>query len=262
VSRLARLGRRPLLLAVEVAVPVALLAAYALWSARAESFYFPPLTRVAERFSELWLFARVPTDVLPSLGRLGSGYVLSVVVGVTAGLALGWSRLTHQAVKPFVEFLRALPSVALIPFGLLVFGTGDTYKIFIIVLGSVWPILLNTIDGVRGVNPGLLEMAHAYNVGSWARLRRIVLPAAMPRIVAGMRTGMAIAIILMVVSEMVASTNGIGYFVLESQRRFAIADMWAGIVLLGIIGYVANFAFIQAERRVLHWHRASKGFTQ
>jgi ABC-type nitrate/sulfonate/bicarbonate transport system permease component len=257
---MSRSRRRTLLVALEVAVPVGLLAAYAIWSGRAESFYFPPLTGIAQRFNELWLFARVPSDVLPSLARLGAGYALSVVVGVTVGLVLGWSRLTHQAVKPFVEFLRALPAVALIPFGLLVFGVGDSYKIFIIVLGAVWPILLNTIDGVRGVDPGFLEMARAYSVAARARLLRIIIPSAMPRIVAGMRTGISIAIILMVVSEMVASRNGIGYFVLESQRRFAISDMWAGIVLLGVVGYVANFLFVQAERRVLHWHRASKGF--
>jgi ABC-type nitrate/sulfonate/bicarbonate transport system permease component len=181
------------------------------------------------------------------------------VAGVVVGLFLGLVRIVREATQPFIEFLRALPSVALIPFGILAFGVGDTYKIFIIVLGTVWPVLLNTIDGVQSVDRGLLDMARAYNIGPRARLFRIVLPSASPRIVAGMRTSMSIAIILMVVSEMVASRNGIGYFVLEAQRRFAISDMWAGIVLLGIIGYVANFLFVRAERSVLRWHRESKG---
>jgi ABC-type nitrate/sulfonate/bicarbonate transport system permease component len=185
-----------------------------------------------------------------------------VVLGVGVGLLLGALRTVQQAVQPVTEFLRALPAVALIPFGILVFGLGDTMKIFIIVSGSVWPILLNTIDGVRGVDRGLLEMARAYNVGRGARLREIVVPATLPRVVAGMRTSMSIAIILMVVSEMVASRDGVGYFVLESQRRFAIGDMWAGILLLGLIGYVSNFLFVSAERRVLHWHRASKAVTR
>jgi ABC-type nitrate/sulfonate/bicarbonate transport system permease component len=131
-------------------------------------------------------------------------------------------------------------------------------KIFIILIGAVWPILLNTIDGVRGVDRGMLDMARAYGVGRWGRIRDVIIPATLPRVVTGMRTSLSIAIILMVVSEMVASSNGIGYFVLESQRRFAISDMWAGIVLLGIIGYIANFAFVQVERRVLRWHRESK----
>lgn len=251
--------RRGLLLALEIAVPVILLAAYAVWAANNPSFYFPPLHTIGERFVDLWLFDRFAQDVLPSLRRLGIGYGLCVLLGVGFGLILGAFRVVQQAVAPFMEFLRVLPSVALIPFGILVFGIGDTMKVFIIVVGAIWPILLNTIDGVRGVDGGMLEMARAYNVSRAGRIRDIVIPAAMPRVVAGMRTALSIAIILMVVSEMVASSDGVGYFVLESQRRFAISDMWTGIILLGIIGYVANFLFVQAERRVLRWHRESKG---
>jgi ABC-type nitrate/sulfonate/bicarbonate transport system permease component len=251
-------GRRLLWGLLEVVVPLALVAGYAVWSAARGSFYFPPLGAVGERFWDLWVFDRVADDLFPSLRRLLIGYVLSVTLGVGLGLVLGSFRLARQAVQPAAEFLRALPAVALIPFGILVFGLGDTMKIFIIVLGTVWPILLNTIDGVRGVDREMLEMARAYNVPRWARMQEIVFPATLPRVVAGMRTSMSIAIILMVVSEMVASRNGVGYFVLESQRRFAISDMWAGILLLGIIGYVSNFMFVRAERRILHWHRASK----
>ncbi|MPZ89586.1 MAG: ABC transporter permease subunit [Nitriliruptorales bacterium] len=254
--------RRAWLLALEVGVPVALLALYARWAAAAGSFYFPSLPGIAERFADLWLFDRVPRDVIPSLVRLAAGYWLSVLFGVSAGLVLGMSRMAQQATQPIVQFLRALPSPALIPFGILVLGVGDAMKIFIIVLGAVWPILLNTIDGVRGVDRSMLEMARAYHVGRWSRLFEIVLPAALPRIFAGMRTSLSIAIILMVISEMVASRNGMGYFVLEAQRMFAISDMWAGIVLLGVIGYGANFLFVRAERVILHWHRASKGVPQ
>lgn len=250
-------GRR-LLGLLEVVVPVALLIGYAGWSAARGSFYFPPLIDIGERFWEIWVFDRVPTDLLPSLRRLFIGYLLSVILGVGFGLLLGTFRLLQRAVQPVAEFLRALPAVALIPFGILVVGIGDTMKVLIIVLGSVWPILLNTIDGVRGVDSEKLEMARAYDVPRAARMREIVIPATLPRVVTGMRTSMSMAIILMVVSEMVASRNGVGYFVLESQRRFAISDMWAGILLLGIIGYVSNFLFVRAERRMLHWHHASK----
>ena len=254
--------RRGLLLALEITVPVVLLTAYAVWAAGAESFYFPPLDVIADRFVDLWLFDQVVENLLPSLRRLAVGYGLCVLLGVGAGLLLGAFRLVQQAVAPFMEFLRVLPAVALIPFGLLVFGIGDTMKIFIIVIGAVWPILLNTIDGVRGVDRGMLDMARAYNVGRWGRIRDIVIPATLPRVAAGMRTSLSIAIILMVVSEMVASRDGVGYFVLESQRRFAISDMWTGILVLGIIGYLANFLFVQVERRVLRWHRESKGLVR
>lgn len=251
--------RRAALVALEIAVPVILLAGYAGWAAQRDSFYFPPLGTVAERFVDLWLHDRLPQDLLASLRRLAVGYGLCVLLGVGIGLLLGAIRLAQQAVQPFAEFLRALPAVALIPFGILVFGLDDAMKVFIIVAGAVWPILLNTIDGVRGVDRGMLEMARAYSVGRWGRIREIVIPAALPRVVTGMRTSLSIAIILMVVSEMVASRDGVGYFVLQSQRRFAISDMWSGILLLGIVGYVANLLFVQAERRLLRWHRESKG---
>lgn len=255
-------ARRGMLLALEVAVPVALLAGYAGWAAAGDSFYFPPLGEIGERFADLWRSDRLTDDLLPSLRRLAVGYLLCVLLGVGAGLVLGAFRLVQQAVQPFAEFLRALPAVALIPFGLLVFGPGDQMRIFIIVVGAVWPILLNTIDGVRGVDRGMLEMARAYRVGRWGRIRDVVLPATLPRVVTGMRTSLSIAIILMVVGEMVGSSDGVGYFVLESQRRFAISDMWAGILLLGLLGYLANFLFVQAERRVLRWHRESKGLAR
>ena len=251
--------RRALLLGLEIAVPVILLAGYGLWAAGEGNFYFPPLPDIGERFADLWLSDLATEHVLPSLRRLALGYALCVLLGVGLGIVLGVFRLVQQAVQPFAEFLRALPAVALIPFGLLVFGTGDATKVFVIVVGAVWPILLNTVDGVRGVDPGMLEMARAYHVGRWGRIREVVVPAALPRVVTGMRTSLSIAIILMVVSEMVASSDGVGYFVLSSQRRFAIADMWTGIVVLGIIGYLANFLFVQVERRVLRWHRESKG---
>ncbi|PRX95768.1 ABC transporter permease [Allonocardiopsis opalescens] len=251
--------RRAGLVALELCVPVLLLVGYGLWSHRALDFYFPPLGEIAEVFGRLWLFDRVPGDLLPSLVRMLAGYALSVVLGVGAGLLLGLSRLLRTAAEPVVEFLRALPAPALIPFALLLFGAGDGAKVFVIVLGAVWPILLNTIDGVRGVDAQQLDMARAYRVPFAARVLHIVLPAASPRIFAGMRTSLAIAIILMVVSEMVASSNGLGYFVLESQRSFAIPEMWTGIILLGVLGYALNWVFLRVERRALFWHRGARG---
>ncbi|WP_233580383.1 ABC transporter permease [Streptomyces triticirhizae] len=253
------LNRRALGLLLELALPVAVLVGYGVWASRAQSFYFPPLDEIGRYFNELWLFDRVGSDLVPSLVRMGAGYLASVVVGVSLGLLLGMSRVLRTAAEPVVEFLRALPAPALIPFSLLLFGSGDSSKIFVIVLGAVWPILLNSIDGVRGVDAQQLDMARAYRIPLAARVTRIILPAAAPRIFAGMRTSLAIAIILMVVSEMVASSDGLGYFVLEQQRSFAIPEMWTGIILLGVLGYVLNWLFLRLERRVLAWHFGLKG---
>ncbi|MBF8190220.1 ABC transporter permease [Nonomuraea sp. K274] len=253
------MGRALRLLGLQLVVPCAALATVWWWTGQAGSFYFPPASEVARDFADLWLFDRVGGDVLPSLGRMFAGYAIAVAAGVALGTALGLFRRLRTAADPVVQFLRALPPPALIPFALLLFGAGDGSKVFIIALGTVWPILLNTIDGVRGVEAQQLEAARSFQIPATARLTRIILPAASPRIFAGMRTSLAIAIILMVVSEMVASDNGIGYFVLESQRSFAIPEMWTGIVLLGVLGFVLNWLFLVLEARVLFWHRSLKG---
>jgi ABC-type nitrate/sulfonate/bicarbonate transport system permease component len=181
-----------------------------------------------------------------------------VVVAISAGLLLGMSRRARRAAAPIVEFLRAIPPPALLPFAILVIGVGNSMKVFIIAFVCIWPILLNTIDGVTGVDPTLRDTTRVYGIDGGDRVLRVMLPAAAPQIFAGMRTSLSLALILMVISEMVASTNGIGFFVLQSQRSFAIPEMWAGILLLGLLGYALNLIFVLVERRVLAWHRGAR----
>jgi ABC-type nitrate/sulfonate/bicarbonate transport system permease component len=244
--------------ALEVAVPIALIVAVAVFTANSGVFYYPPLTEVLATFADTWLFERVGSDVVPSLTRMAAGFVIACCAGVVLGTALGSSRRLRIAADPVLEFLRAIPPPALIPFGIVVLGTGTTMKVFLIAFVCVWPVLLNTLDGVRGVEPTLHETARVYRIPLRDRLWRVLLPAASPQIFAGMRTSLSLALILMVISEMVASTNGIGYFVLQSQRSFAIPEMWSGILLLGILGYLLNTGFVVIERRVLRWHRGAR----
>jgi ABC-type nitrate/sulfonate/bicarbonate transport system permease component len=245
-------------IALEVTVPLALLGLWALLSSQSDTYYFPPLTDILEAFADTWLFERVGSDVVPSLVRLGLGYGIACVVAVGVGLALGSSRALRAAADPAVQFLRSIPPPALLPFGILVLGVGTTMKVFMIAFVCLWPVLLNTIDGVAGVDPTQRETARVYGIGTRKRLLHVVLPAAAPQIFAGMRTALSLALILMVISEMVASTNGIGYFVLQAQRSFAITEMWSGILLLGLLGYTLNALFGLVERRVLRWHRGAR----
>jgi ABC-type nitrate/sulfonate/bicarbonate transport system permease component len=245
-------------IAVEAAVPVAVLVTWGLWSQNAGNFFFPPLTEILASFRANWLFARVPTDVVPSLQRMLLGYALAAVAGIAAGVLIGSSRRARDASAPLIEFLRAIPPPALIPFAILTFGIGAQFKVFVIAIGCIWPILLNTVDGVRGIDQSLLETARAYALSRTDRLWAVLLPAASPQIFAGLRTALSLALILMVISEMEASTNGIGFFVLQSQRSFAIPDMWSGILLLGLLGFGINIGFVELERRILRWHRGAR----
>jgi ABC-type nitrate/sulfonate/bicarbonate transport system permease component len=249
---------RVLATGLEICVPIVVLLLIGVWSANQGSYYFPPLTDVLSTFKDTWLFDRVGSDVLPSLGRMGMGFLLAVAVGISFGLLLGRSRRVRRASTPIVEFLRAIPPPALLPFAILVMGVGTSMKVFIIGFVCLWPVLLNTIDGAAGIDPTLEDTTRVYRVHQRDKLLHVVLPAAGPQIFAGVRTAVSLALILMVISEMVASTNGIGYFVLQSQRTFAIPEMWSGIVLLGILGYVLNLLFLIVERRVLRWHRGAR----
>ena len=250
--------RHMLELVLEIVVPIGIVAVLWAWTAQSDTFYYPPLSDVFDRFKDNWLFERVGSDVWPSLRRMFIGYVLAVVIAIVVGTALGSSRTLRRATAPIVEFLRSIPPPALLPFAIVVIGVGDDMKIFIIAFVCLWPVLLNTIDGINGIDPTLRDIARVYGVSGRDRLVRMTLPAASPQIFAGMRLGLSLSIILMVISEMVASTNGIGFFVLQSQRSFAIPEMWSGILLLGILGYVLNLAFVIIERRVLAWHRGAK----
>lgn len=250
--------RRARLVLLELAVPVVVVVAWWVWSANADNFYFPALSEILRTFADTWVFERVGSDVLPSLARLGAGFGIAVVVSIPLGTVLGLSTAARRVTEPIVEFVRAIPPPALLPFAILVLGVGDAMKVFIIALVGLWPILLNTIDGVRGVDHTMLETARVYGVRGVERLRRVIWPAALPQIFAGMRTSLSLALILMVISEMVASTSGIGYFILQSERSFDIPEMWSGIVLLGLLGYLLNAAFGLVERKVLRWHRGAR----
>lgn len=251
-------ARRALGLGLELGVPIVVVCIWWFWSASRSSPYFPPLEDILQSFKKNWLFARVGSDVLPSLGRLAAGFAIAVGAALAAGLVLGLSRTARRATDPIIEFLRAIPPPALIPFAIIVFGIGNGMKVFIIAAVCIWPMLLTTIDGVTGIDPTLTETARSYGIGRRDRLTSVVVPAALPQVFAGMRTSLSLALILMVISEMVASTNGIGYFVLQAQRSFAIADMWSGIILLGLLGYLLNAGFTLLERSVLGWHRGAR----
>jgi ABC-type nitrate/sulfonate/bicarbonate transport system permease component len=237
---------------------------------KAGSIFFPPPSDILHRAVTLWLSGppsrlflsgSVLQDVIPSLLRLLGGWALAVLVGVPLGILIGRSRNLSEFFNPALQFLRAIPGPALIPVFIILLGTESTMRVTLIAFGCVWPILLNTIEGTRTVDPVQLDTVKAFRIPRHARLWRIVLPAAMPKIFAGMRVSLSLAVILMVVSELVASTSGIGYRIQNAQIMFLLTDMWCGIVLLALIGYTLNWLFLKVEKRVLAWHRGARGRT-
>ena len=235
-------------------LPVLLFAAWWWASAGSESVYFPPLAKIiALTWADL-AHGKLPGYILFSLGNLAAGLALAVVVGIGLGLVLGWVPAAHRLVDPLLQFFRAMPKVALVPLFIGALGIGALPKIYSIALGCVWPILLNTIDGVRAVETGQLDMARAYRIPLALRIWRVVLPAAAPQIVAGVRVALSVGVVVMVVSEIYGSQQGVGYYVLSASRAFDVPQTWGGTLLIGLIGYVLSTAFVMAERWFLHWH--------
>jgi sulfonate transport system permease protein len=245
--------------ALELWLPVVLVALWWVLSADSQSLFFPPLRDIVEQVRSVFVSADAKDNLLPSLGHLFAGFALASVAGVLLGVLLGVNRWVRAAVEPLVHFLRALPAPALLPFAIIAFGIGSTMKIWVIAFTAFFPVLLNTMDGVRGRDPMTLEVARAYRIPAGLRFTGIVLPAAMPQIFAGLRVGLQTSLLLMVVSELVASTGGIGFVILQSQQLFATPTMWAGIVVLGILGYVLNWIFSLVERRALRWYLGAQG---
>jgi ABC-type nitrate/sulfonate/bicarbonate transport system permease component len=242
--------------AAEIAVPIGLLVAWQAWTVHAQSQYFPRLSTILVEFRELWLFSQFGTHVVPSLERIVLGFGIAVVVGVALGIPLGLSRWGRLAAMPHIEFWRAIPPPALLPISvLLLHSIGNVQKVAFIAFFCVFPILLNTIDVVSAIDPTLADTARSYGIRGFARIRRIVLPAAMPQIAAGMRVSLALAVIIMVVAEYFSSTSGVGYVLLISKNTFQMGPMWAAIVLIGLLGYLLSLLFALAERRFLAWHR-------
>ena len=251
--------RRARTVALELWLPIAALALWWFLSKSSDSLYFPPLETILEHFSDTFLGAEAGEHIRPSLTNLALGYAIAVLAGVLGGLLIGLNRWASATLDPLVHFFRALPAPALLPFAIIAFGIGTAMKVWIIAFSSLFPILLNAIDGVRNTDGTALDVARAYRLGRIRAIVSVILPGAAPQIMAGLRVGLQTAILLMVVSELVASTSGIGFFILQSQQQFEIADMWAGIVALGILGIVLNALFTLVERRVLHWYIATHG---
>jgi ABC-type nitrate/sulfonate/bicarbonate transport system permease component len=243
-----------------------LLALWQLLTVAGELVFFPPPSEVLQRVYQNWFSAPASSlfvtpefwaDVVPSVGRALAGLAIATVIGIALGVIAGQWASAAAYIDPPVNFMRSLPKPAIVPIFLLVLGATDAMRIGLIAFGCIWPILLNTMQGVRSVDPAYRETATAFHISTTVTFFRVILPAASPKIAAGIRVSLSLSLILMVLSEWMLAMNGLGYFLISAQRKFQVLDLWSAIVLLGLIGYGLNVVFVLAERRLLGWHRAT-----
>ena len=220
--------------------------------------YVPPPSVI---FTALWK-GLIDGDISSQIGVTLSVYVrglaLASAAAVVVGVLMGTYRPFFDALKIIVEFLRPVPSVAMIPLAILFFGLGATMRISVISYAAFWPLLINTIYGVRAIDPQALDVARNFGVTGAAALWRITLPSALASIATGFRISATIALVVTITTELIAGNSGIGFFISQMEQANRLPSMYAGIVLTGILGYLLNSFYIAVERRVVFWTPAAR----
>ena len=215
---------------------------------------WPPVTEIVRSFFEGVRSGETLEVFGSSLYRMAVGYAAGVACAIAVALPMASSRVVHAALEPLVELLRPIPVPAIIPPLILLLGVDDAMKIFIVALSAFFPVLVNTVSGVRAVDPVALDVARTLGVGRVRTVLRVVLPASLPYLLAGMRISLALSLIVTVVAEMIAGSAGIGYYIMTMQYALRAGDMYAAIFVLAAVGYGLNRGFLAAERRILHWY--------
>lgn len=186
-------------------------------------------------------------NLLGTVQRMMLGWLVASVIGIVVGAGIGMSRRLRSYFGPLLEFLRPLPASAVIPVAIAVLGLSDRMVLAVVAFGSLWPVLLATVQGFATVEPRLYEVARVLQLSRWATVFRIALPSASPGIVAGMRLGLTVALILSVVCEMLAARDGLGHWILLAARSFRAADLYAGVILIGALGYGSSILLARLE---------------
>jgi ABC-type nitrate/sulfonate/bicarbonate transport system permease component len=188
-----------------------------------------------------------------TVGLLAVGYLLACAAGILLGLAMGYHRPTYALLEPTLELLRPIPKPALLPPLILLLGLGAPMKIAIIFLGAVFPVLINTIQGVRTVDPVMVDVARTFRRGALRTVFQVILPASLPLILSGMRVSLGLGLILVILSEMLTGSHGLGAQLVDAQRAFRVQEMYAWTVVLAVLGLALALSFDALERRLIFW---------
>jgi NitT/TauT family transport system permease protein len=215
--------------------------------------FLPPFSEDMKAWWGLVLNGQLVHHLRASVGRSAVGFTVAVVVAVPLGLVIAWYRPLAAFLNPLLELLRNTAAIALLPVFTLLLGIGETSKITLIVYACVWPVLLNTIAGVRTVDPLLVKAARSLGLSSPRLFRKVILPSAIPTIFTGIRMAGSYALLVLIVAEIVGAKAGLGYLINNAQVNFEIPQMYAAIITFSVLGLIVNQVLIQLERRFSTW---------
>lgn len=201
------------------------------------------------------LSGEMPIDAASSLLRVAGGFAIGAGLALPLGLVMGTRPLLYELLNPVLQLLRPIPPIAYVPLAIFWFGLGNPPALFLISLGAFFPVLMNTIAGVRSVDAIYVRAARNLGAGDWALFRRVMLPASMPHILTGVRVGIGVAFIVVIVAEMIAVNAGLGYRILEAREYFWSDKIIAGMITIGLAGLGIDLAMNRLNGWVLRWHR-------
>ena len=229
-----------------------------LWQGAADARWISPVflpgpDRAARALVEGFARGDLWEKLAGTVERMVWGWLLASLIGVALGATIGISATARDWLQPMLEFLRPLPASAIVPVAIALLGLSEGMVLAVIAFGALWPMLLSTVHGFAAVEPRLYEVARLLGFGRLRVIAKIALPNALPDIFAGLRIGLTVALILAVVGEMLAGREGLGLWILLSARSFRTADLFAGVILLGLIGLVSAALLALGEHRALRW---------
>jgi ABC-type nitrate/sulfonate/bicarbonate transport system permease component len=223
------------------------------------ALFLPPPSVVARTGWHLMLSGNLFGNVSASLGRVLAGFFLATLLAIPLGILAGMNTMMFNSVDPIIELFRPIPVLALLPLAILWFGIGESSKIFIITYAAFFPIFINTLAGVKYSDPTLIQVASTLGASRTQIFYRVVLMSALPSLAVGIRLGLGFAFLALVAAELIASTRGLGYLIMDARLTFQTDVSMVGIVSLGILGYSMNAILVRIERWALSWKQGVQG---
>ncbi len=216
-------------------------------------FFFPPPSVIAVTLKELLTSGQLTIHLKATLGRLFLGFLIGGLPGYILGMWMGWSYRVRRILDPFVAALHPVPKISMLPIIMIIFGIGIVSRTFVVSLACFFPMLINTMSGVRQIHPLYFEVAQNYGAGSFQIFRKVVAPGSLPFVLAGARLGLNVALSLTIAVELVAAKEGLGTMIWLAWQTFRIEELYAGVVLAALIGIGIRLIVQYLTRRLVPW---------
>ena len=227
------------------------------YSGHISVLFYPPPSKIFQTLWRLVIDGKLAANLDDTLVRLGLGLALGMVPGVVLGLSMGWSSRLRRIVDPFIAAFHPIPKTAIFPLFMIIFGIGESSKIATIAIATFFPALINSMAGVRQINPVYFEVAHNFGANTWKTFIRVILPGSLPMVLAGARIAFNNALVITIALELLVARQGLGVMIWYAWETLRTQDLYATLVIIAVIGIIANFLLQKATLAMVPWYKHS-----